>query len=38
MGAKLGGKRCYSFGGLQESNRSEDPDECSVARPIQETQ
>lgn len=25
-------KRCYSFGGLQESNRSEHPEEFSVAR------
>lgn len=22
-------KRCFSFGGLQGNNRSEDPDECS---------
>lgn len=31
-GAKLGKKRCYSFGGSQENNRSELPEECGAAR------
>lgn len=34
MGAKLGKKDAILFGGLQENNRSEHPEECSVARNI----
>lgn len=31
-------ERCFSFGGLQGNNRSEDPDECSAAGTVQAAQ